>query len=199
MNHILIIVGHPSPDSFNAALTQTAKAAISDAGGQYLVHDPYQDGFDPVLSFRKSSDPLTKRYTRDLKEVGGYIVIHPDWWGQPPAMLKGYLDLVFQDNVAYHYPEGGGRSPEGLLSGTAALVLNTSNTAPEEERDRFGGTLEHIWRDCVFGPCGVGSVQRRVFGPVADSTEEGRTQWLGEARELVADYVARNHLVGTVS
>ncbi|HKJ88834.1 MAG TPA: NAD(P)H-dependent oxidoreductase, partial [Gammaproteobacteria bacterium] len=186
MNAILIILGHPNPDSFNAAIAETVRETISAAGGRYLVHDPYQDGFDPVLSFRKSSDPLTKRYVRDLRDVRGYVVIHPTWWGQPPAMLKGYLDLVFQEEVAYRFAEGGWRgTPEGLLAGDAALVLNTADNPPEASEGAFGDPLDRIWRECVFGPCGVERVERRVFAPVGGSTPEQRERWLGEAREAV--------------
>ncbi|KPV39598.1 hypothetical protein AN478_10730 [Thiohalorhabdus denitrificans] len=197
MSRILIIYGHPSPESFNAAMAEAAKEAIREAGGDFAVHDPYGDGLDPVLSFRKSADPHTKRYVRDLQEADGYIVIHPDWWGQPPAMLKGYLDLVFQEGVAYQRPPGGGWPPQGLLQGEAALVLNTADAPGEGEP--ANDPLEGIWRDGVFRPCGVADVRRRVFAPVAGSTPEQRDEWLREVRELAGGYVRENGLVSAAT
>ncbi|MFP4615982.1 MAG: NAD(P)H-dependent oxidoreductase [Thiohalorhabdus sp.] len=197
MSRILIIYGHPSPESFNAAVTEAAQEAIREAGGDFVVHDPYGDGLDPVLSFRKSLDPHTKRYVRELQEATGYIVVHPDWWGQPPAMLKGYLDLVFQEGVAYQRSKGGGWPPEGLLRGNAALVLNTADGPWQGEP--ANDPLEAIWRDRVFGPCGVESVQRRVFAPVSGSTPEQREGWLDEVRVLVGGYVRENGLVGAAT
>lgn len=196
MNRTLIIYGHPSPDSFNAAIAETAKRAVREAGGDCVLHDPYQDGFDPVLSFQKSSHPITKSYVRDVQEAGGFIVIHPNWWNQPPAMVKGYLDLVFQEGVAYQFPEGddGSSAPEGLLHGDAALVLNTADTPPERQRELFGDPLEAIWRDCVFRLCGVADVQRRVFAPIAGSTQEQRQAWLDEVDEAVTTFVRENGL-----
>jgi NAD(P)H dehydrogenase (quinone) len=68
----------------------------------------------------------------------------------------------------------------------AALVLNTSNTFPDREARVFGDPLERIWKDCIFGLCGVARVERRTFGPVATSTLREREEWLHEAREAMA-------------
>jgi len=46
-----------------------------------------------------------------------------NWWGQPPAILKGWIDRVLRPGVAYDYPAGAG--PEapaiGLLHTKAAF------------------------------------------------------------------------------
>ena len=38
----------------------------------------------------------------------GIIAIHPNWWGQPPAMLKGWIDRVLRPDVACKFLEGDG-------------------------------------------------------------------------------------------
>jgi NAD(P)H dehydrogenase (quinone) len=42
-----------------------------------------------------------------------------------------------------------------LLKAKTALVFNTSNTAEEREQMVFGDPLETIWKNCIFGLCGV--------------------------------------------
>ena len=118
----------------------------------------------------------------------GIVVVHPNWWGQPPAILKGWIDRVVRPGVAYTFEEGdsGEGVPVGLLRARTAVVLNTSNTPPGREQDVFGDPLEVIWRRCVFDLCGVRDVRRRTFGVVVTSTAEERARWLGEVEELVA-------------
>ena len=30
-----------------------------------------------------------------------HLVVHPNWWGQPPAILKGWIDRVIRPGIAY--------------------------------------------------------------------------------------------------
>jgi NAD(P)H dehydrogenase (quinone) len=80
-----------------------------------------------------------------------------------------------------------------LLRARAALVFNTSNTATARERDVFGDPLETIWRNCIFGLCGVTDVYRRAFNVVVTSTETQRAAWLGEVRDRIDAIFTRDH------
>ena len=86
--------------------------------------------------------------------------------------------------IAYEFLEGdsGEGIPKGLLKAKVAVVFNTSNTMPEREQTTFGDPLETIWRNCVFGLCGVINFYRRTFGVIITSTEGQRKQWLEEVR-----------------
>ncbi len=65
-------------------------------------------------------------------------------------------------------------------------MLNTSDTKLERELAVFGDPLgETLWKNCVFGLCGVEDVYRRTFGVVVTSTDEERAVWLEEAAEMV--------------
>lgn len=65
------------------------------------------------------------------------------------------------------------------------MIFNTSNTVPERERQVFGDPLETIWRNCVFGLCGIRGFYRRTFGVVVTSTKAQRKQWLAEVEATV--------------
>ena len=117
----------------------------------------------------------------------GLVVVHPNWWGQPPAILTGWIDRVVRSGVAYRFDEGdqGEGVPVGLLRARTAVVLNTSNTPAEREQAVFGDPLETIWRRCVFDLCGVRDVRRRTYGVMVTSSLEERRRWLADAAELV--------------
>ncbi len=118
------------------------------------------------------------------------MIIHPNWWGQPPAILKGWVDRVIRPGIAYEFLEGdeGEGIPQGLLKARAALVFNTSNTPEERERNIFGDPLESLWKNCVFGLCGVENVYRKMFSIVVTSSADERMRWLEEVEDTVCRY-----------
>jgi NAD(P)H dehydrogenase (quinone) len=74
------------------------------------------------------------------------------------------------------------------LKARAALVFNTSNTSIEREIQIFGDPLETLWKNCVFGLCGVETVRREMFNVIVTSTLAQREAWLRRVRELVSEY-----------
>ena len=59
-------------------------------------------------------------------------------------------------------------------------MFNTSNTEAKREKKVFGDPLETLWKNCIFGLCGVRNVHRKMFGVIVTSTAEQREQWLKE-------------------
>ncbi len=74
------------------------------------------------------------------------------------------------------------------MTAKAALVFNTSNTPPQREAAVFGDPLETIWKNCIFGLCGVDCFFRKNFAVVVTSTLEERKAWLQEVKEIVLRY-----------
>jgi NAD(P)H dehydrogenase (quinone) len=155
----------------------------------------YAEKFDALLPAKEIprtaelSDEL-KRHCDEISSVDGIIVVHPNWWGQPPAILKGWVDRVFRPGIAYDFIEGdsGEGVPVGLLNAKSALVFNTSNTDSNREIEVFKDPLEAIWKNCIFDLCGVHDFYRRMFSVVITSSEEKRNRWLFEVSEIVNKY-----------
>ncbi len=195
---ILVLLGHPQPGSFNHALADTVVETLEACGHEVVFHDLYVEGLDPLMTAAEIAsdgplDPEVARHCEELVAAEGIVVVHPNWWGQPPAILKGWIDRVVLPGVAYRFLEGGSGegAPEGLLKAKTAVVLNTSNTEPAREQAVFGDPLETLWKNCVFGLCGVEDVRRRNFGVVVTSSDEKRAAWLEEAAEMVRDAFPR--------
>jgi putative NADPH-quinone reductase len=193
---ICVILGHPHEGSFNHAIAAAVVQTLRGIGHHVLFHDLYAEGFDPILSFEempKSAwpDPVVRQHCEEIAHADGIVVIHPNWWGQPPAILKGWIDRVLRPGVAYEFTEGdsGEGVPCGLLKAKTALILNTSNTPAEREIRVFGDPLEPIWKNCIFGLCGVENFYRKTFSVVVTSTEEQRGKWLKEVVRIVKEYL----------
>jgi putative NADPH-quinone reductase len=185
-------LAHPWQGSFNHAIAGAARAALLRAGHDAPLHDLYGEGFDPVMPAEELAGgppaPAIAAYIAEVRAADGFVIVHPNWWGQPPAILKGWIDRVLRQGVAYEFPPGCGPEgvPDGLLKARAALIFNTSNTPAEREQAVFGDPLELMWRACVFQFCGVDNVTRRMFSIIAGSTPEARAGWLGEVDTIVA-------------
>lgn len=191
--NVCVVLAHPHKGSLNHAIAETARETLIANGYQVSFHDLYEEGFDPVLPSEEIAgdnpvSPEVQRYCNEIAVAEGFVIVHPNWWGQPPAILKGWVDRVIRPGVAYRFEEGdtGEGIPKGLLKARAALVFNTSNTPPEREARVFGDPLERLWKDCIFGLCGVETFVRKTYGVVATSSLEQRKAWLAEVEDAVS-------------
>jgi NAD(P)H dehydrogenase (quinone) len=189
---ISVILAHPDKASLNHSIASHIVKQLEENGHNVFFHDLYAEKFDPILLNAEVPEdtvlPLTvKTHCEEVRSADGIVIIHPNWWGQPPAVLKGWIDRVIRPGVAYEFLEGdsGEGIPRGLLTAKAAIVFNTSNTGAKREEQTFGDPLETIWRNCVFGLCGVNAFYRRTFRVVVTSTDSERRQWLEEVRVTI--------------
>ena len=192
---VLVIIGHQQQGSFNHAIAQTVVEELRAAGHEVVYHDLYAERFDPILPAHEipndaEIDPVVRRHCDEVLAADGYVIVHPNWWGMPPAILKGWIDRVLRMEIAYRFVanDKGEGVPVGLLKARAAVVFNTANTPGDREKDWFGDPLEILWKKCVFDLCGVKNVQRRTFTVVITSTPEQRAGWLKEVRQIVASH-----------
>jgi len=45
--------------------------------------------------------------------------------------------------------------------------------------------IETLWKNCIFSLCGIDEFYRKMFNIVVTSSEEQRTAWLEEVRQIV--------------
>ena len=196
---ISVILGHPNKGSFNHAIADSAVKTMSGSGHEVFFHDLCEEKFNPVLTYAEITkgpvlDPVLQAHCSEIAAADGIIIVHPNWWGQPPAVLKGWIDRVIRAGVAYEFSAGDGGEgvPIGLLKAKTALVFNTSDTPGERELEVFGDPLETIWKNCVFDYCGVKNFYRKTYGVITNSTPEQRKLWLQDVRETVCKYFPQN-------
>lgn len=189
---ILVVLANPDKDSFNHAIAREVLRELHAFGHAAFFHDLYAERFDPILRAEEipSSAPIPveiEAHCRELAVADGIIVIHPNWWGQPPAILKGWVDRVVRPKLAYRFEEGtkGEGLPVGLLKAQFAIVFNTSNTPAEREASAFGDPLQTLWKRCIFDFCGVKNFDRIVFNTMVTSSTEQREQWLQQVTRTV--------------
>lgn len=193
--NISVILGHPQPGSFNHAIAETAVRALRERGHTVWFHDLYVEGFDPLLSHGEiprdaALPPDIQQHCDEIAAADGIVIVHPNWWGQPPAILKGWVDRVIRPGVAYEFLEGDGGEgvPVGLLKAQAALVFNTANTPEVRENEAFGDPLQLLWKNCIFDLCGVPAFYRRMYRVIVTSSVKERQSWIEEVASIIRAY-----------
>ena len=192
---VSVILAHPNKESFNHSIAARAVNTLDENGHIVHYHDLYEEGFDPILPEHEipKDTPLPvhiRKHCCEISEADGIIVIHPNWWGQPPAILKGWIDRVMRPDVAYAFLEGdkGEGIPVGLLKAKAAIVFNTANTPQKREKEVFGDPLQLLWKRCIFDLCGVSVFYRKMFTVIVTSTYEQRQGWLRQVAKIVGQF-----------
>jgi len=184
---VLVVLAHQRVGSFCHAITEVVLERLTHLGHEGIPHDLYVEGFDPVLpdgEIKKGSPaaPFVEEHSQQLVEADGIVFVHPNWWAQPPAILKGWLDRVLRQGVAYDFAGG---KVVGLLTGKKAVVFTTSNTPREMELELYGDPLQNLWENCILKFCGITDFERRNFESMVMSTPEQRQAWLQETGEIV--------------
>ncbi len=191
--NIVIVLAHPRKESLNGALAYHLAGQLK---GKHTVilQDLYRDGFDPLLKENELldinyfSDDI-KLYCEAIKAADCLIIIHPNWWGAPPAMMKGWIDRVIRLNVGYGFNDKGEGEPIPLLKLKHFFVFNTSNTPDEREQTVFHDPLENIWKNCIAGFLCTPHFERRMFNVVVTSTDRERAAWLNSSLQLVTNTI----------
>ncbi|AOP49078.1 NAD(P)H-dependent oxidoreductase [Streptomyces lydicus] len=189
-----VYLAHPRPGSFNHAVFTAVVEELRDRGCHVLAHDLYAEGFAPVLTADETETVQSATPARDVQvelhrsevaTLDALVLVHPNWWGMPPAVLTGWVQRVLAPGVAYKLGTADGE-PAGLLKAGRALVLNTSDTPADREESEFGDPLQSIWAACVLPYVGVADVRRVVFRTVTGSADALRASWLRQARQEAA-------------
>jgi putative NADPH-quinone reductase len=184
MARILMIEGHPDPESFGAALAR-AFAEGAQAAGAEVTHLPLGVlSFDPVLRVgHRGEQPLEPDLlaARQAIEAADHLVIQfPVWWGTLPALLKGFIDRVFLPGWAFR--NTGRALPEGLLAGRSAGVLATMDSPWWWYRLKHGRGAHRSLIDATLNYVGIGKVWQRTVYQVRKIDPAGREAWLSKMR-----------------
>jgi len=181
--NVLVLIGHPRPDSFCHALAQSYVEAMAKMDG-VCVHcvDLARIRFDPHLY---EPSPRAQRLEPDLAaakdeflRADHVVVIFPTWWGTMPAVLKGFLDRILIPDEAF--AEIGGNYC-GLLKNKTAHLITTMDAPGWVYRFLYRSAGLTALKNAVFQFCGFEAVRTTRFDRVKYVSEEQRRAYLARA------------------
>ena len=114
---IVVVLGHPSGDSYCAAIFDAIISALEAQSAHSVTAIRLADEkFTTAMSSAEraayeTDAPLisdeTKRHAEVLKQAEALVFVYPTWWSGLPAQLKGWLDRVFVLGVAFRFNNNG--------------------------------------------------------------------------------------------
>lgn len=131
---VLVVYCHPYEDSLIGAARDRVLAGLAAAGHDVRVIDLYAEGFDPAFSAWErehhhdapDTKPAIAAHVEALRWCERLVLVHPTWWSGQPAMLKGWIDRVWIDGVAWRLPPGANRI-EPMLTNIRRITVVTSH------------------------------------------------------------------------
>lgn len=132
----LVVSCHPLEDSFIAAVRDRVLAGLAAGGAEVRRTDLYVDGFDPAFSASEraahlapGTDPSLESYAADLRWCDTLVLVYPTWWSGQPAMLKGWMDRVWVNEVAWTLPDGANRLRPELRNVRRLVAVTTHGSS----------------------------------------------------------------------
>jgi putative NADPH-quinone reductase len=111
--NIVVVLGHPSADSYCAAIFERIILALESQSTHTVTAIRLADEkFATAMSTAErvayeTTTPLindeTKRHAEVLLQAEALIFVYPTWWSGLPAQLKGWLERVFVLGVAFRF------------------------------------------------------------------------------------------------
>ncbi|MCG0062332.1 NAD(P)H oxidoreductase [Streptomyces tricolor] len=184
----LVVVAHHRSDSLTAHTARRAAARLGAAGYRIDLLDLHAEGFDPRMNVEDQPDwgNREKRYSeethahmRRILDADVIVAVFPVYWQSVPAVLKGWIDRVWNYGFAY------GRS-KPRLAGKRILWLGLAGaTADDPIAQGMQSVLEATLSEGIALYCGF---SRSTVGLLLDA-EERPQRVDDEGNLLVGDAV----------
>ncbi|MDM1377525.1 NAD(P)H-dependent oxidoreductase [Myroides marinus] len=186
IKRILVINGHPDPDSYNQALAQSYLKELETHLSiqiRYLALHTLE--FNPNLEYgyrkRTELEPDLLLALEDIKWADHMVWIHPLWWLGLPALMKGFFDRAFLPGITFVHHSSD--NTEVLLLGKTARIITTGGDLNKEIYNdvyKQSGLIQ--LKEGILEYCGVHVTDTTFIGPMNDLTANDRLWWLNEVK-----------------
>ena len=199
--HVYIVFAHPSHDSFTYAVLESFAKGLRDAGHTFEVRDLYGIGFRtdmaPAEYARETGfdpdAPVSADVKAEQEKIAGsdaIAFVHPVWWSDCPAKLKGWLDRVWSYGYAYCYDEAGEHSTRKVDVGKALVLCPAGHTEEYLERTGIAGSMRRVMLDDRRRGVGVKEAEMVILGGMTPGGDEIRSANLERAYQLGRSFFA---------
>jgi putative NADPH-quinone reductase len=153
----LVVMAHHRADSLTAHTARRTVAQLEDAGYGVDLLDLHAEGFDPRMNAADQPDwgdrdkPYSdevRAHMRRILDADLVVVVFPVYWQSVPALLKGWIDRVWNYGFAY------GRS-KPRLAGKRVLWLGLAGaTSDDPVTEGMSAVLETNLSEGIAYYCG---------------------------------------------
>lgn len=154
----LVVVAHHRLDSLTAHIGSIAADRLRGAGYDIDLLNLHAEGWDPRMTVADQPDwnDRDKRYSDEvhshmdrLLNSDVVVAVFPVYWFSLPALLKGWIDRVWNYGIAY------GRSKPPLAGRRVLWLALAGAGAGDPAADDMRTMLETQLSEGIAGYCGV--------------------------------------------
>lgn len=185
---IVVVQGHPdpAPERLCRALGDAYARGAAKAGHEVRRIDVAALDFPLLRSQaqfeRGGPPPAIAEAQETLRWADHWVIVYPVWFGDAPALFKGFIEQTFRPGFALRYRDG--RIPQGLLKGRSARVIVTMGMPSLVYRFFFfAHGLRNLKRN-VLSYAGVGPVRTMLIGSAKGMSRDAAEKWLDDAEAL---------------
>ena len=184
---VLVVNGHPDPESYNAALASAYIKGLEAAGADFEQLNIRDLDFNPNLKYGyrliSELEPDLLKAIEQLKSADHIVWFFPMWWYGYPALMKGFVDRVFLPGQFFKYQKGKA-FPDKLLKGKTGRIVITADTVRWYDRWFMKSPAIQQFKKGTLQFVGINPVKVSYIAPVKDSSLEFRKKWLNKVEAL---------------
>jgi putative NADPH-quinone reductase len=184
MSKILVILGSPDAQSFNAAIFDAYVKNLDRQRHEVQTLKLGEMKFDPVMRYgyrqRMEADAEIERSQELVKWAEKIVFIYPIWWSSMPSLLKGWVDRVLTPGFAYNTK---GITSIKHLRGRSADLFMTCD-APAFYYRWITPTPVRLMRQHILGWCGITTRRIQILGKARAISDAQRQKWLDAIAKL---------------
>lgn len=187
MRKIMIVVGHPTHNTFCEALAMAYQSGAESAGHHVQLFKLVDMAFDPILheGYRRTQplEPDLRAAYDALAACDHLVLVFPIWCGDMPALLKGFIERILQPDLIAR--EGTENAMNwGIFKDKSARIVMTMGMPVSIYRFWYGGYALKLLTRNILNFIGIGPVRHTLFGSIGTSKPQVRDRWVDAVREL---------------
>lgn len=184
---IYVLYAHPDTERFGGRLAEAYAEAAVDHGHEVRRQDLFELSFDPVLRaglrLVQPLEPDLIAARANLDWCEHFALFYPVWWGNVPALLKGFFDRTLYSEITYRH-DVQDPSWSKMLAGRSAHIVTTSDAPAAWLRDHNRDSDLSAVRRGTLEFCGMQPVKVTRIGGVKDMDQKRRDSWVEKLRRL---------------
>ncbi|WP_128100937.1 NAD(P)H oxidoreductase [Paenibacillus sp. DCT19] len=187
--NVLVVVSHSRKNSLTFQVTDRFVQGLTEAGHSAEILDLHGIGFDPLLlegdepnltqEVQEFSPEIQTEMER-LKKHDAVAFVFPLWWWHLPAMLKGYIDRVFNNGFAY--------GANKLHHQQILWIALSGVTEQQMQKRNYDESIQNLLNVGIADYCGVSRSKVEFLYETLDAAPEHYEQLLNYAYQLGLDY-----------
>ncbi|MDM1047660.1 NAD(P)H-dependent oxidoreductase [Sphingobacterium hotanense] len=189
---VLVILGHPRSDSYCSALADAYTRGAQAAGAevQFLRLSDLDFELNVLVPSpqHQFTEPDIVKAKELIKWADHLVFVYPTWWGNMPALMKGFVDRVFVPGFAFYEIQPD--AFEKLLKPRTAQLIITMDTPVLIDRIINGAPSRRSMENATLKFCGVSPVRKMLLSPIKHSTQQQKDLWLEKVYQQ--GYALRN-------